>query len=639
VLRQAIYAVALIQAMVGAGAELPARVYTTQDGLVHDEVLRIRRDSRGYLWLGTADGLSIFDGYGFSNYTTADGLPNNAVTDILETRSGEYWIATRGGLCRFEPNASPGHRFVTVRAAQNALAVIVNVLAERRDGSIWFGTEGGLWRLHLTGKTYSAVRVPLPSPAPDSQRVFAITEDHDGALWIAASDGIYVLRGDAASRFGKHDGLPDDYTHDLLADNRGRLWAATADGVYQITFPCPGHSFVERAYTNRGLPRETAISLLQSADGKLWVAGRGLFEFDPDARAEQPAFRRVLAPFGGNLLAKALAEDADHNLWVGGAGAVKVTRHGFTTFSFADGLRALRMHALLEDRDGRVCAITSWNGLTIHRFDGSRFTAVSSYLPPGFHYSWGESQISFQDHAGEWWVPTENGLLRFARPKRIEDLASATPAVYSTALGLPSDVVLRLFEDSRGDVWIGVYKGLARWIRRSGKIQAYSGVDGIPFVTAHPPELPTPNAIAEDRSGQIWIGFHPSGLARVRGGRFEFFTSVNGLPNGQINGVYCDSRGHVWVASSQGGLARIDNPGAAKPVFRVYTTAQGLSSNQVYHTVDDAQHRIYATVGSGVDRLDPETGSVRHFTTADGVPALPKYALRDRTGALWFASA
>src|SRR3984893_17660089 len=81
--------------------EMPVRIYTISDGLARDDVICIRRDSHGYLWFGTAEGLSIFDGYQFTNFTVADGLPNRAVTDVLETRHGEYWIATYSGLCRF----------------------------------------------------------------------------------------------------------------------------------------------------------------------------------------------------------------------------------------------------------------------------------------------------------------------------------------------------------------------------------------------------------------------------------------------------------------------------------------------------------------------------------------------------------
>src|SRR5262249_6465300 len=73
----------------GARAEqLPVKTYTTADGLLRDQVNRIKRDSRGFLWFCTNDGLSRFDGYGFTNYTTDDGLPNRVANDLLETRSG-----------------------------------------------------------------------------------------------------------------------------------------------------------------------------------------------------------------------------------------------------------------------------------------------------------------------------------------------------------------------------------------------------------------------------------------------------------------------------------------------------------------------------------------------------------------------
>ena len=81
----------------GCAEELPVRIYSTADGLARDDVLAIRRDSHGYLWLGTGEGLSVFDGYQFTNFTVADGIPG-AVRDILETREGEYWLATMNGL-------------------------------------------------------------------------------------------------------------------------------------------------------------------------------------------------------------------------------------------------------------------------------------------------------------------------------------------------------------------------------------------------------------------------------------------------------------------------------------------------------------------------------------------------------------
>ena len=70
---------------------LPFKAYTTSEGLAHDRVNRIVRDSRGFLWFCTSEGLSRFDGYEFKNYTQDDGLPHRAVNVFLETKNGEFW--------------------------------------------------------------------------------------------------------------------------------------------------------------------------------------------------------------------------------------------------------------------------------------------------------------------------------------------------------------------------------------------------------------------------------------------------------------------------------------------------------------------------------------------------------------------
>src|SRR5437870_6390792 len=82
---------------------LPLKAYTTADGLPNNQINRIVRDSRGFLWFCTAEGLSRFDGYTFTNYTTDHGLPHGNVTYFLETRSGELWVGTSGGLVHFDP--------------------------------------------------------------------------------------------------------------------------------------------------------------------------------------------------------------------------------------------------------------------------------------------------------------------------------------------------------------------------------------------------------------------------------------------------------------------------------------------------------------------------------------------------------
>jgi len=93
----------LVVAQLVDAERLPIKTYTTADGLAHNVVNRIVRDSRGFLWFCTREGLSRFDGYSFTNYGKEHGLPAATVNDLLETREGVYWVATAAGLCRFKP--------------------------------------------------------------------------------------------------------------------------------------------------------------------------------------------------------------------------------------------------------------------------------------------------------------------------------------------------------------------------------------------------------------------------------------------------------------------------------------------------------------------------------------------------------
>jgi signal transduction histidine kinase len=241
-----------------------------------------------------------------------------------------------------------------------------------------------------------------------------------------------------------------------------------------------------------------------------------------------------------------------------------------------------------------------------------------------------------QARNGEWWVGTGEGLYRFAPADHFAQLKAARPlGVYTMKDGLSALLVFRLFEDSRGNVWVStihpITSGLARWEPLSGRIHDLTRSPGLPSFKDD-----VPRSFAEDRSGSVWVGFK-SGLARYAGGKFTFFSANEGLPPGAINYIYVDHSGRIWLGSNDGGLIRVDNAGAERPTFVGYTTAQGLSSNNTEVIVEDIYGRLYVGGGHGLDQFDPATGRVKHYTTADGLaPGLFRAAFRDRQGALWF---
>lgn len=672
---------ALLLLTVGADAyaeRLPIKAYTTVDGLAHNEVTRIVRDSRGFLWFCTADGLSRFDGYGFKNFGTAAGLPHAYVTDLLETRTGEYWVATRGGLVRFDPSGRPGRGHVQLvdgaastpmfallaQEAGNARAAAITVLRESSDGTIWVGTTNGLFRLERADGLHllRPVDVGLPLESLEGRAISDVLEDRFGSVWVSAASGLYRRwRDGTAAHYTGLDGMQDDLLTSLLIDRQGHLWVGTRHaGFFRARVDSSRTPPVFDRHFREELPAVWVFDLFETYDGRFWLAtGAGLTEFFPKRAARDRPFRSYAASNGiSDGPVKALNEDLAGNLWLGTGtgGAMKLTRGGFSSYGAADWIQMV--NATFEDQSGQPCfkgrilgnaRTTVFDGATFDLrspghptphirfgcFDGERF---DWFVPGGdTHTGWVMERITLRARSGEWWIGTGAGLYRFAPVARMTDLKTARPlAVYRPKDGLAGDQVYRLFEDSGGNVWVstvsGTARGLARWDRLTGRVRDLASSPELALLHHHW----AARAFAEDRLGSVWIGFDGE-LVRYKDGHFTVFTAANGVPAGAIKDLYVDGSGRLWLASAQGGLLRVDDTSASTPVFTTYNSSTGLSGDNLEAITEGAEGDIYVGGGHGIDRLDPATGRVKHFTAADGLPAgVLMSAFRDRHGVLWF---
>jgi signal transduction histidine kinase/ligand-binding sensor domain-containing protein len=641
-------------ALAAASAEhLPIRFYTTADGLPSNSVYCLVRDSRGFMWFCTSEGLSRYDGYGFTNYGVDQGLPDDGVIHFLETRDGEYWVATASGISRFLPGISletdqtggKSRRFFDVyRLEPNEYFNRWPLqLAEAPDGRIWCLTTDGLYRLDRTRKQFEAIETGALSGYT------SLFQERDGSLWLGDVAALYRRLPDGRKElYHKAEGLPVSQdglvgVHAILRDRDERLWIATSNGLCRMSaHPAPGKASVERVYTRRdGLTDDVVVSLFQSRDGTIWVATQyGLSRFVPGLGKTADRFRSYTPRRGLDLPGvdanfAHFAEDNRNNLWIGGFGAKRLALSGFTVYTVEDGLATNNVQSLFEDREGRLIAVTGYPW-TFNVFNSERFLPIVPRVPKDIiRANWGHWQIQFQDHAGAWWVPAgKQGLCRYPRVRHIEDLAHTLPEkVFTERDGLPGwGYACALFEDSRGDVWISTRapNSLVRWSRADGLIHNFRPAQG---------GMQVWKAFAEDRAGNVWISLSIHHVTRYREGRFEVFTPAEGLPEGEVTSLFLDHAGRLWLGSSRGGLARVDDPTAVRPRFSVYTTRSGLASNSILCITEDAWGRIYAA-GRGIDRLDPETGRVRHFGEADGLrfSTPPQVAYRDRYGALWFGA-
>jgi signal transduction histidine kinase/ligand-binding sensor domain-containing protein len=656
-----VFALLLLASGVVCAERLPVKIYTSADGLGSSFINAAMRDSRGFLWFATRDGLSRFDGHAFTTYQIGEKDAPPGIEQILETRAGIYWISTTGGLYRFDPResaaaptGSDGRAILDARFAGN----FRGVLYEDSRGRLWHGGDAPYLVEEKDGKyELRKVEIRLPDERWRSYQISGFAETADGSFWMTTTRGMIRRLPDERLVFYTIDTPAKDNLNASLADDAGRIWLASGSAVYVFKaeapadFP-PGESVFVRHIDgqsstflaeNSPLPETTGTifkfalgnadnrfrRIFRSSNGHIWIAAiKSLVEFDG---------RRWRIYDGSHGLTAEIidiVEDTDGNLWLSGqSGAMRLNRSGMTAYGLDDGLGSLSVYSLFFQR-GELYAVNG-SGY-VSRFNGKGFDTVQLGIEPNPSLLW-TSHVGFPDNSGQWWILTGGKLYRFAAAKNFPDLDKQKPlAVYTGADGLKGSLFYRMFEDARGNLWISTRErderedGLTLLQAGENKFHVFSAAENFP-------EGKSLSSFAEDAAGTAWLGFYQGGLARFRDNRFEEL--AGDLPAGFITALHFDRKGRLWIASTLSGLSRVDNPHAAELSFVRLTIENGLSSNNVRSLVEDGNGDIYVGTARGVDRISPDSGLIRHFSINDGLTGdFVVAAERDAEGALWFAT-
>lgn len=638
---------------------LPVKTYTTADGLPRDEVSRIRQDSQGFLWFCTHEGISRFDGVGMTNFTVADGLPDRFVNDFLETQNGTYYIATGKGLARLNPHglrAKQENPLFTTFLPNNSKAEKINVLYEDRNKQVWVGTSDGLYKLIeidekiefenvSLGEPLSTAGGAIAEPSPNTLAISAILEDSHGTFWVATlGGGLFRLASDGnIRRFTNENGLRDNKITDLLEDRQGQLWISLRSdekGGMCLLDTKDLINPIRKCYTiENGLGSNWVRDILEASDGQIWLATvLGLCRFQSDNDTSVCKTYSAENDLCSDIFT--IAEDKDGNLWMGASCGVKRNaRYGFTTYTNRDGLDRDYVNSVFENSAGELFFTTFPDKKRlISHFDGEKFSSLKVPLPDYVNYhGWGWQQTVWQDSKGAWWLPSGFGLFHSPNKTSFQELAHAPLEKMET--GAKGNEIFRVFEDSRGDIWITTTNAaneLLRWERAKNTWHNYTSQVGFS-------DYRVGSTFVEDRFGNVWIGANSdhgdSALIRYRQGDFKVFSQADGAPSNWIQDLFIDSRGRLWIASDNSGLWRLDAPDSDQFEFVKYTIANGLNSNSTASITEDSFGRIYIGTWRGIDRLNVETGQIENFTTADGLPtSLVENSYRDSQNNLWFAT-
>lgn len=464
----------------------------------------------------------------------------------------------------------------------------LTAMAQDAAGFLWVGTEGGAYRFDGTSFRLWGLPEGLPSAW-----VRAFGPAADGSLWIGTRAGLCVLRDGRIQNLDPDDPLATARIHQILLDARGQVWVAAESGLF--------------LGEGRGL---------RFAPVQDWPGG--------------PAY--------------ALALDA-RGLWVGGASILRHRDGGgpWRTFAAAEGVPAEPVKALLVGASGTLWARTP-SHLRVLRPGAARLSLPAKGLPP-LAVSFYEESLS-PDGEGGVFVPTAKGLLHFQESgawKRLDE-----------ARGLPAGWANGALVDRTGNLWVASL-GLHR-LQGSGAWENFTRLDGLPADNTW--------GLVRDRAGVLWIGTS-SGLARMGPRGIAAFAPGAGLvlyalkeaPDGAIWGagehpflvrlspdrsrltrlplppspspavpvaLAFDRAGSLWVATSNDGLWRLDDPSGRAAFHRAELPGTG-ELGQVTALHPDPQGRLWATTGRGLACLD--RGQWRVWGREIGLRPAPLWAL------------
>jgi ligand-binding sensor domain-containing protein/two-component sensor histidine kinase len=576
------------------------RVWRSADGLPEDFAQSLAQTQDGYLWIGTSGGLARFDGVSFVvfNRENMSAFLDDSVYSLLVTKDGTLWAGTEGGgLVRYKDG-----RFRAFGASEGLTNGFVRVIYEDRNSRLWVGTDAGLFRM----QNESLIRVDGRDGAPE-MNVHTICEDSAGRLLVGGW-GLLVLRGQEVNYYTSNESLADNSIRTIRQTADGAIWIGAISGLRRLDLGLTGDPFK----AVKILSGVNISALLESRGGALWIGayGQGLMRY----RAGRIV--RFSAPSTlphNNVLA--LFEDGEDNVWIGAQGGLlRLSPSAAGVITTADGAPQ-SINTIYQDPRGELF-VTALNG-KLFRVARNTLTPVRLPAPLGrmsvrnlfrdsrgalwvgtdgqgvaridvggvVQYTWKQGLVNdfirafCEDREGALWIGTDGGLSRFHKDGR------GAFQNFKVKDGLTYDSIRALLLDRAGDLWVATDGGLSRW--RAGRFVEDPALERLRGQKVW--------SLREDADGKLWIGTHGAGLFLLKDGALTRFTTKDGLPSNKIHFIVEDAQGSLWMSGPSGVVAvsrreieSLSRLGAGQLAVRVYSTAEGLSTNQMNGGVQPA---------------------------------------------------
>ena len=595
--------------------------YSIKQGLSEQKVYKLLQDSKDYIWLGTANGLSRFDGKKFENFTSRNNLAPGGVKSIIEDSLGYIWFGhMNGGISRYD-----GQKFEQATFDSLTITSDVTGIACIKD-KIWFTSyKDGAIRSEFPVKDIKHIRgKQFMGKDGLSDQVYGATVNHEGSI-ICVSD-VGLRRYNTEENKFENYRMPHMTTYFssncLLEDKKGNIWFGTNHGgIYKYIMS--ESRMVYYDLIKKGFSSNTISCLYEDSHGWIWAGtwGGGIAVFD-----------------GDNIL----------------------------KFDTRNGLKATNIYDIIEDVEGNILIADQSNGLTIFKGDAFETINEKEILPDP------NVNAIYRDLTGAIWFGTNAGISRYFPG------SSKKHVIYNKANNLLFDDIRFLREDRDGNLWIGANEGgVILYNMKRSKFEAqpyinsilYQGgqvkameidkqnnlwigtVEGLAVGTINEKNfqrytimdsLTVTNitALYCDPNGDIWIGIEPSGkkpgLIRYNSAKKDF-RQVSVLPGIIPKTMIMDSKGVLWIGTGQGLLAFKNDS-----IISTLTQDDGLLSNNINLLAIGDDGSIYIGTNIGLNRYFPESRRIFSYTERNGFTGIetkPNAVFKNPAGDLWFGTA
>jgi ligand-binding sensor domain-containing protein/signal transduction histidine kinase len=594
-------------------------------GLSQQRVTHIVQDDRGFLWFGTQYGLNRYDGYRFRVFKNdpddSRSLCGVNIPSLFKDRAGALWVGCDYSVDRYDPSTETFVHYPLDTSMAASTGGTVKHIGQDRAGMLWLSTANGLYRLDAATRHVTRFNHSETDPfSLSSNDVKSSGEDRSGAFWVATREGLDAFDRDRA-RVTLHVPLREPRDFSFYEDRSGVFWILYASGNGLAILDRNARRLTRYSFAAQelpGFPLTGVSSMLENPDGTLWVGtfSDGLLKLD----REHHRFTRYRNdPTNGESLPEnritALFEDREGNIWAG-FGAIEPAFFAgppppFAKLPFDSGnpanLGETLVNVLYEDRQGML-----WIGTTgaLDRLDrGSG--RYARFDVPG-HGIASDVLSIVEDRSGALWVGTSGqGLYRL---DPATGRLRAFPHIEAGASSPSDDTVIRLLVDREGRLWVTTVDGLYRFDPATQRFTNYRRTVNDAPASYEP--------IAQDEHGALWLAAYGTGVLRLDPASGEFTTYSHGLgertalSGNRLNSLHVDHTGAVWVGT-QNGLDRFE---PMTGILSHFSEKDGLASNAVSCILEDGRGDLWMGTSKGLSRLDARRTTFKNYAQADGLP-------------------